>query len=183
MNLHNRKYQQPNVCHLSNMGSMTQCMVSSNKCMKLKWQFGYIVLYILRKQASFLNQRRSWWYSAGNYRSYGSRRMPDVSSSIPYLSSRKRPTEVNLMLSEYLGASIIFTISAYISKNTEPKHQKHNQPFAYPCMVTVVAFEMFVTFEISGTLNIIGRSAMRITNIVSKQKTWQVLIILIIPKY
>ena len=94
--------------------------------------------------------------------------MPDVSSSTPYLSSRKMPTEVNLMLSEYLGASIIFTISAYISKTTEPKHQKHNQPFAYPCMVTVVAFEMFVTFEISGTLNIIGCSAMRITNILSK---------------
>ena len=74
------------------------------------------------------------------------------------------------MFSEYLGAPTIFTISTYIyiSKTTE---QKHNQPFAYPCMVTVVAFEMFVTFEISGTLNIIGRSAMRVTNIPSKLKT------------
>ena len=49
--------------------------------------------------------------------------------------------------------------------------QKYNQPFAYPWMVTVLAFEMFVTFETSGTLNIIGRSAMKITNIFSKLKT------------
>ena len=41
------------------------------------------------------------------------------------------------------------------------KKINHGKPFAYPCIVTLVAFDIVVTFEISGTLNINGRSTMK----------------------
>ena len=38
------------------------------------------------------------------------------------------------------------------------KNKERIKPFAYPCMLILVVFDMLVKFEISGTLNIKGRS-------------------------
>ena len=43
----------------------------------------------------------------------------------------------------------------------EDKQINYNKPFAYPCMVTLAVFDILVILEISGTLNIKGRSAIK----------------------